>query len=192
PSSSDTTANEDDQNCVEPTETGSGGATAATDAGGEGGPDPRASGGSARLPRPPIRARNILHISLTELLDLHENGTPEPAILGELPSGDHRRRPTRPRPPSRQPRRRIRHRRHPPPIRQTTPTPPRQPATVPRPHRDAINTLRQACTRPSGCTRPADTCTTDHSHDYARGGGTSVDNGNPLCDTHHRAKTNNE
>src|SRR5690606_41577986 len=27
-------------------------------------------------------------------------------------------------------------------------------------HRDAINTLRQACTRPSGCTRPADACAT--------------------------------
>src|SRR5690606_38932537 len=51
--------------------------------------------------------------------------------------------------------------------------------------------LWQTCTWPSGCSRPGDACTTDHLTRLRPWWRTSIENGNPLCDTHHRAKTNN-
>ncbi|MFC5179655.1 HNH endonuclease signature motif containing protein [Nocardioides taihuensis] len=38
------------------------------------------------------------------------------------------------------------------------------------------------------CTRPAQSCDTDHVHPFESGGETSTDNTAPLCRRHHRAK----
>jgi hypothetical protein len=49
--------------------------------------------------------------------------------------------------------------------------------------RDYVNTRTPTCVA-IGCGRPAESCETDHTRDYAAGGATSVDNLGPACRHH--------
>jgi hypothetical protein len=55
--------------------------------------------------------------------------------------------------------------------------------------RDYVNTRTPKCVA-IGCGRPAESCETDHTHDYSLGGTTSVDNLGPACKHHNLMKLN--
>lgn len=58
---------------------------------------------------------------------------------------------------------------------------------VPADMRRMLHTLHPTCVFP-GCSRPADDCDYDHRRPWARGGTTSIDNGEPLHPGHHSVK----
>ena len=61
-----------------------------------------------------------------------------------------------------------------------------------KPQADALRAKYRRCCHPYGCDRTGTRLQTDHIVEHQHGGATDTDNGQPLCGTHNRWKTNHQ